>query len=189
MKFSPILKMNIKNTIVILLVVVFSAQLHAQNTTAPNRNYYKICILNERDEVLLVEHNNTWELIGGEYNTPNTLVEYVETLALSANVKVKDIRLRGLFSVFFNQMEKPFVYHYYSARYESGEVRIPEGCTGAKWVGITEAKRIMRYQEMFWMVDYILKSDHLRGGAYRIIKDKDKGTRKVEFIEDYYDLN
>lgn len=177
------------NRVLLLLLGLSSLFVHGQDKSGTNRNYFKLCILNEKNEVLLVEHNNNWELIGGEYNTEGSLKEYVKKLAMTSNAQVTDIRLRGLFSVFFNNMTKPFVYHYYSARYESGDIRIPEGCTGAKWVGLDEARQLMSYQEMFWMVDYILKSDHLRGGAYRIIKDKDKGTRKVEFIEDYYDLN
>ena len=68
--------MKLKITL-LLLFVLCPLIMHAQDNSGTNRNYFKLCILNEKNEVLLVEHNNTWELIGGEYNTANTLREYV----------------------------------------------------------------------------------------------------------------
>ena len=180
--------MEIKK-VILLFLGLWPLVMQAEDVSATNRNYFKLCILNEKNEVLLVEHNNNWELIGGEYNTADTLRGYVKTLAMTSNVEVTDIRLRGLFSVYFNSMAKPFVYHYYSARYQSGNIKIPDGCTGAKWVDVVEARQIIAYEEMLWMYEYIRESDHLRGGSYRILKDTVAGTRKVEVIDAFHDLN
>ncbi len=174
---------------IILLFFMWTVLGCAQDNQGTNRNYFKLCILNDKNEVLLVEYKGTWELIGGEYNSTITLGEYVDKLAMTSNVKVKDTRLRGLFSVYFNEMKKPYVYHYYSARYKSGKMKTPDDCSDAKWVDINEARNIIDYKDMLWMYETILQSENLWGGSYRITKDREKGTRSIETIVEYFKLN
>lgn len=180
--------MKIKKYITLLLCIG-SLVGYAQDNQDTNRNYFKLCLLNDKNEVLLVEYKGTWELIGGEYNATTTLGAYVDKLAMTSNVKVTNTRLRGLFSVYFNEMKKPYVYHYYSARYKSGKMKPPDDCSDAKWVDINEARRLMDYKDMLWMYETILQSENLWGGSYRIIKDREKGTRSIETIVEYFHLN
>ena len=177
------------NRLLLLSILLLSCEVHDQKTTMTNRIYFKICILNEKNEVLLVEHNNKWEPIGGGYSDTLNMEEYVKKLALTSNVEVNNIRLRGLFSVYFNQMKYPMVFHYYSVRYLSGKIKPPDDCTGVKWANLNEARKIMAYEEMLLIYEKILEDNHLWGGTYRITKDVEKGTRKFETIVKFFKLN
>ena len=176
-------------SIIILFVCLYSFQAYAQNTTNPNFNYFKIFILNEKNELLLVEYKNIWEPIGGSYNSNLSMEDYVKKLSMTANIQAHDIRLRGLFSAYYNKSNKPMVYHYYTARYKSGEIKIPSDCTDAKWVNLDEARKIMVYDEMVQVYEKILENENLWGGSYQIVKDASIGTRKVIQIVDFFKLN
>ena len=175
--------------IITLLVVILSLQAYAQDTINPNRNYFKIYILNEQNELLLVEYKNIWEPIGGSYTSTLSMEDYVNQLSMTANVQANEIRLRGLFSTYYNKGQQPIVYHYYTVRYKSGEIKTPGDCTGVKWVNLAEARKIMTYDEMLMIYEKILENDNLWGGSYRITKDASKGTRKVDMIVDFFKLN
>ncbi len=176
-------------TIPFLFVFFAAFQVYAENATNPNRNYFKIYILNEQNEILLVEYKNIWEPIGGSYNTTLSMEDYVRKLAMTANVQASEIRLRGLFSVCYNKGNQPVVYHYYTVRYGSGEIKTPGDCTGVKWANLEEARNIMAYDEMVMVYEKILENDNLWGGSYRITKDAERGTRKVDMIVDFFKLN
>jgi len=175
--------------LITLSLLIFSCEIVAQNSISPNRNYFKLCILNEKNEMMLVEYKNIWEPIGGGYNSTLNMEDYVKKLAMTANVKAKDIRLRGLFSVYYNKSKQPIVYHYYTARYTSGEIKTPEDCTGVKWVNLDEARKIMAYEEMVAIYEKILENNNLWGGTYRITKDNEKGTREFEKLVEFFKLN
>lgn len=180
--------MKIKILIISLFLSCFQA--YAQTTTAPNSNYFKVIILNDKNEMLLVEYKNIWEPIGGGYDTTLSMEDYVNKLTMTANIPARDIRLRGLFSAYYsNKSIKPTVYHYYTVRYFSGEVKTPGDCTGVKWVNLDEAKKIMAYDEMVLIYEKILENDNLWGGSYQVIKDASKGTRKVSQLVNYFKLN
>jgi hypothetical protein len=176
-------------TIIIVFVILYAFQAYAQNTTNPNRNYFKIYILNEQNEILLVEYKKIWEPIGGSYSSTLSMEDYVNELSMTANVQANDIRLRGLFSAYYNKSKQPIVYHYYTVRYKSGEIKTPGDCTGVKWASLDEARKIMAYDEMLLIYEKILENDNLWGGSYRITKDAEKGTRKVDMIVDFFKLN
>lgn len=183
--------MNFTKYIVLLMLAFFvwSCESPIQECPTSNRNYFKVLILNEKDEVLLVEFKEIWEFIGGTYNTSETLQEHVQKLAMTANIKVTDIQLRGLFSIYWNDVEKPDVHHYYSARYESGDMQSPGDCTGAIWADLTKAREVIVYKDMLQMYERAIESEDLWGGTYRIMKDREKGTRDVEYLVDYFKLN
>jgi len=177
------------NRLIVLSLLLFSCEIYAQNTKTSNRIYFKVYILNENNDLLLVEYNNIWEPIGGGYNSTLNMEDYVKKLALTSNATVNDIRLRGLFSAYFNQMKKPMAYHYYTVRYVSGEIKPPDDCTGVKWVNLDEARKIMAYEEMLEIYEKILENNNLWGGTYRITKDNEKGTRKFEKLVEFFKLN
>ncbi|TWU32656.1 NUDIX hydrolase [Novipirellula artificiosorum] len=174
---------------VTLSLLIFSCEVVAQDSISPNRNYFKLYVLNEKNEVLLVEYRSVWEPIGGGYNSSLNMEDYVRKLAMTANVKATEIRLRGLFSVFYNKSDQPIVYHYYTVRYTSGEIKTPEDCTGVKWVNLDEAGKIMGYEEMVEIYAKVLENRNLWGGTYRITKDNAKETREVEKLVDFFKLN
>ena len=146
-------------------------------------------ILNENNELLLVEHKKTWEPIGGRYDTTLSMEDYVNQLTMTANVPASDIRLRGIFSAYYSRSGKPTVYHYYTVRYKSGEIEIPNDCTGVKWVNLEEARKIMTFDDMVLIYEKVLENDNLWGGSYRIVKDAAKGTREFSQLVDFFKLN
>lgn len=176
-------------TIIILFALIYSVQAFAQNSTAPNLNYFKVFILNEKNETLLVEYKGVWEPIGGSYNTTLSMEDYVNELTMTANIPANDIRLRGLFSAYYSRSSKPIVYHYYTVLYKSGEIKTPDGCTAVKWVNLDEAKKIMVFDDMVRIYGKILENDNLWGGSYTVVKDASKGTRDVTQIVEFFKLN
>ncbi len=183
--------MNITKHLLLLVMACsfWSCNTRSEDCPTSNRNYFKVLILNEKDEVLLVEFKEIWEFIGGTYNTSSSLEEYVQKLAGTANITVTDIRLRGLFSIYWNDGEKPDVQHYYTARYTSGDMQSPGDCTGAVWADLNKSRELIAYKDMLWMYETVLESETLWGGTYRIVKDREKGTREVEHLVDYFKLN
>ena len=175
--------------LITLSLLTFSCEVVAQKSMSHNRSYFKLCILNEEDELLLVEYMNIWEPIGGGYNSTLNMEDYVRTLAMTANVKTSDIRLRGLFSVYYNKSKQPIVYHYYTARYASGEIKTPGDCTGVQWVNLAEARKIMAYEEMLEIYERLLENSSVWGGTYRITKNSEKGTREFEKLVEFFQLN
>lgn len=155
----------------------------------PNINYFKVFILNQNNELLLVEYKNTWEPIGGKYDTTLSMEEYVNRLTMTANIPANEIRLRGIFSAYYGRSSKPMIYHYYTVRYFSGEIEIPNDCTGVKWVNLEEAKNIMTFDEMIIIYEKVLENDNLWGGSYKIAKDAARGTREFSQMVDFFKLN
>lgn len=41
----------------------------------------------------------------------------------------EDLRLRGLFTFYYNDAKKPILFNYYSSKYKSGDLKVPPGCT------------------------------------------------------------
>lgn len=175
--------------IIILFALLNSFQAHAQSSAAPNLNYFKVFILNDNNETLLVEYKGVWEPIGGSYNTTKSMEDYVNELSMTANIPANDIRLRGLFSAYYNRSGKPIVYHYYTVRYKSGEIKTPDGCTAVKWVNLEEAKKKMTFDDMVRIYEKILENENLWGGSYSVVKDASTGTREVTQIVDFFKLN
>lgn len=91
--------------------------------------------------------------------------------------------------IHYTGRSNPTLMHYYTAEYESGNLVLPEGCEGIKWVNKSETSKFIPYEEMNKIIEKIEDSDYLFGGSFRIEKDPETKKRISMMIEPFYRLN
>ena len=154
-----------------------------------NFSYFKLCITNKKNEILLVKYNDIWELAGKKYVDPRTIKEFTGFMAKEMGVEFKDLRLRGLFSFYYNEAKHPILFNYYSAKYKSGKLKVPPGCTDIKWFSLKDALKIIPFKTMTLILDKMFhKKRYTWGASMRIFKEANSTKNDVVMEEDFYPL-
>ncbi|WP_299123889.1 hypothetical protein [uncultured Tenacibaculum sp.] len=160
--------------IVVAVFFLMTFSLTAQNKkTEPNYSFIKLVITNSSNEVLLVKWRNDWEIQGRKFAGDFAMKEFVKSMAKSVGIKVKDIKLRGLFTFHFEGYHKPTLMHYYQASYVSGTIKPPPSCSDVAWVPIDQSLEKMAYKDMKAIMKRIFKDKSVWGGAL-VIREKSK---------------
>jgi len=169
------------------LVILNSYNLSAQQN---NFSYFKLCVTNKKNEVLLVKYNGIWELAGKKYVDPRTISEFSGFMADELGIKFKDLRLRGLFTFYYNKGTYPILFNYYSAKYKSGQLKIPPGCTDIAWFPIKRAIKIIPFETMKAILTKMYqKKRYVWGASIRIFKKPNSLVNTIKLEEDFYPLS
>jgi hypothetical protein len=177
-----------KKTAMMIILVVFSLQLKSQEKT-DNYSFMKLYVTNNKGQVLLLGGGGEWEITGARYNDTISIHDFVNWMGKRMGIQVKNIRLRGLLTFHYTWRTNPTLMHYYTAEYKSGDLVLPEGCDGIKWVNRNETAKLIPFDEMNRILEKINKCDYLFGGSFRIYKDTVTGKRYSKVIEPFHRLN
>ena len=177
-----------KNLLAIIFLFGCLIQVKSQEKTN-NYSFMKLYVTNENDEVLLLGGGNDWEITGARYNDTISVIEFVKWMGDRMGIKIKNIRLRGLLTFHYTWKSNPTLMHYYTAEYESGDLLLPEGCEGIKWVKKCETAKLIPYEEMNQIISKINECEYLFGGSFKIDKDPKTDKRNSKVIEPFYKLN
>lgn len=175
--------------ICLLFCISFFTCIKAQEKV-DNYSFFKLCVTNDKDEVLLIGGEDWWEVTGSRYNQPISVSEFVKWMGKRMGVEIENVRLRGVFTFFYDwhKYKRPTLMQYYTADYKSGEPIVPDGCQYIKWVARKDLKEYIPYNEMVMILDKLNQNNDLVGGSFLIEKTED-GRRKGKLIEDFYNLN
>ena len=125
-----------KKIIILAIIAFISMSMYGQ--PKGNLTYLKILVVNENNDLLMVRHRGHWEPIGGSYSSKLPIEDFVKEKVVVCNVDPGEIRLRGLFTVYFGKTSLPYVFHYYTVEYKGGDVIPPSDCDSAAWFSAGE---------------------------------------------------
>ncbi|QLE02433.1 NUDIX hydrolase [Galbibacter sp. BG1] len=162
------------------------------NSNAQQRNfsYFKLCVTNSQNEILLVKYKGIWELAGKKYVDTLSIKQFTAGMAGEMGVNIKDTQLRGLFTFYYNDAKYPIIFNYYSAQYHSGDLVVPPGCSDIAWFSLQEALEIIPFKTMTMSLQKMFeKPSVVWGGSFHIEKSKPMKIDKVKMLEDFYPLS
>lgn len=154
-----------------------------------NYSFMKLYVTNDKGEVLLLGSGNNWEITGARYNDTLSIHDFVNWMAQRMGIQITNIRLRGLLTFHYTYRTSPTIMHYYTADYKSGNLLLPDGCDGIKWVKKNETQKLIPFEEMNMIIKKINDCKYLFGGSFWITKDSITGKRYSKVIEPFYRLN
>lgn len=181
-----------KNTVYSILTVLgflvlsfFSIESNAQGK---NFTYFKLIIVNEKDEILLVNFQDTWEPAGRKYDSPTTVKKVLEEMGAEMGVTFENPKLRGLVANFYDKSEYPVMFNYVIAKYKSGELQIPPGCKGIDWYPIDKGIKIIPFESLRLIMTKMFEEgnrDQLWAGSVRITTHSGS-SKSAKIIEEFY---
>jgi hypothetical protein len=175
---------------VISIIVLFTLHAFAQGEGPDNYSFFKLYVTNDQQELLLVKWNNEWELVGAKYNYGVSVRVFIDTIALSMGIKVKDAKLAALYTQRPVARTNPTLMHYYTVKYDGGKIKVPAGCTDIKWFSYAEAMKVIPYEIMkSVMVKIKEHPGKVLGAAFETAKDPQTNETKVTVLENFYFLN
>lgn len=168
------------------LSLLFFAQIG--QAQVKNFNYFKLLIINENNEVLLVDFKDMWEPMGKKYDSPESMKKVLNSMAAEVGVEAKDYKLRAMITKFYGQAQYPIVFNYVTAKYVSGDITIPPGCKGIDWYSKEEALKIIPFEGMRLVVEQMFKDNNqeLWGGSLNILTDPETKQKTAKILEDFY---
>lgn len=190
-KYVPTSKTLKNKSIVKFIPLIFFLLLsvcinHAQQK---NFSYFKLCVTNERDEILLVKFQDIWELPGKKYIDSRSISEFTSFMSEELGVTHDELRLRGLFTFYYNKAQYPIIYNYYSSKYKSGDLTVPPGCSDIAWFSIEEAQSIIPIKSMRLILGKMFEQKSYVWGASILIHKGTSLDGEIEFKEDFYPLS
>ena len=172
---------------IVIFIVLGSTKSYAQQK---NFSYFKLCVTNEKNEILLVKYKGIWELAGKKYVDTRTISEFTSFMAEEMGVNFKELRLRGLFTFYYNEATNPILFNYYSAKYKSGDLTVPPGCTDIAWFSLEEALKTIPFETMRLILDKMFEQEsYVWGASMRIHKEANSIINKVTMDQDLYPLS
>lgn len=154
-----------------------------------NSTYLKLFVINENNDLLMVRYKGIWEPIGGTYASKLPIVDYVKEKVGECNVECGEVRLRGLFSVYYGKTSLPYAYHYYTIEYKGGDIIPPSDCDSVAWFSADEVMDKIEFKDMGRVYEQIQGNDDLWSGSWYILKNAETNERKVEKKQDFFKLN
>ncbi|WP_242158952.1 NUDIX hydrolase [Aestuariivivens sediminis] len=185
----------IKIILLVLCTFAFSIQGISQQE---NYSHFKLTITNASDEILLVKYKGIWELPGMKYiDSRKSIREFTNLMAEEIGITFKDLSLRGLFTIYKNDVLNPVIFNYYSGRYEWGDLKVPPGCTDVAWFSLDEALNVIPIKHMKMILKKIFeKKSYVWGASMHISIYEDRKLDKwhvnnhaVTIKEDFYPLS
>ena len=171
-----------------MLLLVFS--LNFLNAQEKNFSYFKLGVTNDQGELLLVKYKGIWELPGKKYIDPRTIREFTGFMAEELGVQFVDLNLGGLFTFYYNDATNPILFHYYLAKYESGDLEVPPGCTDIAWFNLQEALEIIPFKSMTLILEKLFEErGRSWGGALHIVKSGEHQIDSVNLKEEFYPIS
>jgi len=161
----------------VLLLTAFG---FAQNSG--NSHFTKLLVMNQKQEVLLINFDGSWEIPGSRYKKNTTIPLFLDEMSHDHGIKVKNHKLAALVTFHHEVRDRPTMMLYYTAVYDSGKIKTPSWGQDVKWFKLEDAYKLIPYQEMVHIMKAILKTDEVLTGALTVEYDentKRTGTFKI----------
>lgn len=84
----------------VILVLICSCALNAQSLQAEEKDNYTVqylIVFNQKNEILLMKNKLGWHTPAMRSNTPQSIKESLESMADNIGIKIRDIRLSGVY--------------------------------------------------------------------------------------------
>ena len=193
--YSTSKRVAIKIVLPLFCTFLFSTQINAQNE---NYSHFKLTVTNASDQILMVKYHGVWELPGMKFiDSKMSIREFTGLMAEETGVTFDHLRLRGLFTIYKNDVTTPVLFNYYSASYKSGDLKVPPGCTDVAWFSLDEAMEAatikhmkMILKKMFERKSYVWGASlHVAIHSDRNLDKWDPNNHEVTIKEDFYPLS
>ncbi|MBW3467033.1 NUDIX hydrolase [Arthrospiribacter ruber] len=169
-------------------IFLFSQTLIAQEKN-DNYSFFKLYVTNDKDEVLLVKWNNEWEIAGDRYNDPLSVNAFLDKMASDMGIRIKDPKLCGMYTQRWKNSTSLTLMQYYQAKYDGGDLKVPEDCSDIKWFGFEEALDVIPYENMTRIMKEIKKHPgKVIGAAFERYRDENNNTQFIT-LEDWHIMN
>ncbi|WP_435255361.1 hypothetical protein [Tenacibaculum sp. A30] len=183
----------IKKILFLLILFHLTSKSFSQVKDMPNYSFFKLVVtkLNtDKNEVLLVKWNDKWEVPGLKYNSKSSIKEFIAKMANDMGIRMyKEERLRGIFTIHYENRPKPTLMNYYSLDFVEGDITPPPSCSQIKWFSIDEALKLISYQDMVEILKQLYEDKNsVFGGAIKKYKEAKSKEKKIEFTEPLYKL-
>lgn len=174
-----------------LLVVVLLCSFCFTANGQGNKNFFKLFVTNDKNEVMLIKYGGEWEIPGASYGINESISAFLDTMAMQHGITIRDKKLAAQITFHHEIRDNPTIMLYYTASYKSGALAKPEWGDEVKWVPLKEAYSIIPYPEMVYIMKQFKPKMHdVWGGAFKITYDKETNKRiGYEVMEDLYRLN
>ncbi|MBC8110732.1 MAG: NUDIX hydrolase [Verrucomicrobia bacterium] len=173
-----------------LICLLVCTTLQAFSQKKDNYTFFKLYVSNEKGEILMVKWKGTWEVPGERYNDSLSIVHFLDKMATDCGIKVHPKQLSGLFTQYFQGRSNPTIFHWYSVKYISGTLKIPEDCEEIKWFSLGEAIRTTPYPVAKLIMKKIRANPgKVYGGAYQVNYNENPPAGTYKILEDFYLLN
>lgn len=176
---------------IILLILFLVSTLSYSQKSSPNYSFFKLLIVNENSDILLVNWNGKWELPGLKYNSELSIKNFIGDMTMKMGIDdYENLKLNGIFSFYYEGRKKPTIMNYYSLKYVSGKIIPPPNCTEVKWSSYEDAMISIPYEDMKEIIKYIHEENcSVYGGTVKKYIKKDSQEKKVIFTEPIYKLS
>lgn len=99
-------------------------------------NFHRLILQNDQGDVLVVKiKDRDFWVTPGWYQTRDKSIEQgLRDLALTHGVTIKDIQLKGVFTLRDKEQKVLSLRHFYTAKVASGSVTLPDNIENAEWL-------------------------------------------------------
>lgn len=190
--------MNTKHLSPFLLTALFFFSFclaQSDNSVTKKTDNYTVqflIVFNAKKEILMMKNQLGWHTPALRSDKPQAIREAMDSLASSIGLKIKNIRLGGLYTHKFQGVqdhpEVSFRSHY-TADYVSGDILNPENKNiEYQWIPIKNAVSKFYFDFIRLQTAPILKNrKKIWGGTFLIIWEGEK-LKGTKLIEDIYEL-
>ncbi|WP_163396459.1 NUDIX hydrolase [Flavobacterium limi] len=181
----------------VYLLFLFYAFSHAQNTSVisvktDNYTVQFLIIFNDKKEILMMRNQLGWHIPAMRSDKPQAIREAIDSLAATIGLKIRHIKLSGLYTHKFQGVkDHPEVSYrsYFTADYVNGSIVQPEDKNiEYSWISIKEAPAVFHFDFMKKQTIPILKNrKKVWGGTFLIVWEDEK-LKGSEITENIYEL-
>ncbi|MGB5983157.1 MAG: hypothetical protein WBG46_13530 [Nonlabens sp.] len=156
----------------------------ALSQNSGNPHFFKLLIMNQKQEILLIDFDGSWEIPGSCYKMDSTIPVFLDEMALDHGVKIQNDRLVALVTFHHEVRDLPTMMFYYTADYFSGNLKTPSWGRNVQWFKLQDAYEIIPFKEMVHIIKSIQKQNDLLSGALKIKYDQNgKRTGEYEVLD------
>lgn len=168
---------------VLTFLLFFPLAIFGQNEG--NSHFFKLIVLNENNEILLINFDGSWEIPGARYSSNNTIPNFVDKMADDHGITIEKTNLEALVTFHHQVRDFPTMMFYYRAQYVSGNLVTPSWGEDVKWFSFEKAYALIPYEEMNYIIKSIFAEKEFITGALEVEYDQNnKRTGKFKIIEE-----
>jgi hypothetical protein len=199
-------KKNMKNSLIVLLVLLYIPLISAQDTTkivpkqvkkTDNYTIQRLIIHNSKGEILMQRNKFGWFTPSIRSNENQSLREGLDSLATAIGIIVAPVRFAGIFTYKYDGLSdhNGLVSYrtHYTTTYKSGELIQPKDAKDTtrqfKWLPIKEALDIIGMAALKAETTQIITHPDVIWGGSFLLKYKDEKLESIKMVEDFYALS
>ncbi len=174
-----------KKIIPIVLICLTSISIFGQNQKVEptNQTIIRLTIIKDSSKILMRETEYGWMTPAVYFREKQSIQEITDSLSNVYGIKISKLNLNGLFTYKYKFKPTADIRQLYTAKYESGDLKLVVGKEKIQWIPIEEAlvKLGTTVQSLEDMTKQIIEySETLWGGSFIIDRVNGQLTSKIE---------